>query len=95
MSWSESHWTEPEPGAPVEPPRESPAARSGWHPVNVGHLVMGVAFVGLTLVWALLVSDTLALEDHRWLLPAPWIAAGAIGLAASASRGRRPGSGRS
>ena len=24
----------------------------GWHTVNVGHLVMGLAFLGLAAVWA-------------------------------------------
>lgn len=83
-------WTDPETPHP-EPRREpdAPAARSGWHPLNVGHLVMGVAFVGLTVVWALVASDTLELADHRWLLPAPWILAGAIGLAASAASNAR------
>lgn len=61
------------------------------HPVSVGHLVMGVAFLGLTAVWTLVTSGTLGLDDHPWLLPAPWILAGAIGLAASAaSNARRP-----
>ena len=27
--------------------------RDGLHPINVGHLVMGVAFAGLTIIWAL------------------------------------------
>lgn len=74
-----------------ETPHEPVPVSHGWHPVNVGHLVMGVAFLGLTIVWALVISDTLALEDHRWLLPAPWIVAGIVGLAASAlMKPRRP-----
>ena len=28
--------------------------RGGRHPVNVGHLVMGIAFLGLVGVWALI-----------------------------------------
>jgi hypothetical protein len=61
---------------------------SGWHPVNVGHLVMGVALVGLFVVWLLLATDTVELGNARWLLPAPWLAAGAAGLIASALRRR-------
>jgi len=56
---------------------------SGRHPVNVGHLVMGVAFLGLTLVWALIASDAVEGADIRWLLPIPWVAAGIAGVLAS------------
>ncbi len=62
---------------------------SGWHRVNIGHLVMGTAFVGLAVVWALVVgADVVDLADARWLLPLPWIVGGAVGLVASALRGR-------
>lgn len=61
----------------------------GTHPVDVGHLVMGVAFLGLTAVWGVLAADLLRLEDARWLLPLPWLAAGAAGLIATVLR-RRP-----
>jgi hypothetical protein len=66
------------------PLQTQPAAphRSGRHPVNVGHLVMGVAFLGLTLVWALIASDTVEGADIRWLLPIPWVAAGVAGVLA-------------
>ncbi len=53
------------------------------HPVNTGHLVMGIAFAGLVIVWALITGDVVADDDIRWLLPIPWVAAGAIGLAAA------------
>jgi hypothetical protein len=56
----------------------------GHHPVNVGHLVMGVAFLGLFVVWLLVTTGTVVLGENRWLLPAPWIAAGVAGLVASA-----------
>lgn len=75
-------WHEPETHhEPVPTP-------SSWHPVNIGHLVMGVAFLGLALVWLLVASDAVDLADARWLLPAPWLAAGAAGLVAVALRGR-------
>lgn len=76
----------------IERPREdrkAPARPSGWHAVNVGHLVMGTAFVGLVIVWALLTSDTVQLEDARWILPLPWLVGGALGLAATVLRGPR------
>ncbi len=62
---------------------------SGRHPANVGHLVMGIAFVGLALVWALFQGDVVQNEDVRWLLPVPWVLAGAAGLAATAFGGHR------
>lgn len=62
---------------------------SGRHPVNVGHLVMGIAFLGLALVWSLVQADVVAGRDIRWLLPVPWVLAGAAGLAASAVTGTR------
>ncbi|MBS4753526.1 hypothetical protein KG112_11995 [Nocardioides sp. zg-ZUI104] len=90
----------PDPGRPSADPMEHlgpelpPELRrthrpSGRHPVDVGHLVMGVAFLGLATVWALLASDTLQLSESRWLLPLPWLLAGTVGLIATVVRGRR------
>lgn len=62
--------------------------RDGVHQVNVGHLVMGVAFAGLTIIWALYMSDAVSSHDLRWLLPIPWVAAGVAGLVAAAPRMR-------
>lgn len=57
---------------------------SSWrHPVNTGHLVMGVAFAGILAVWALFATDTVDADDLRWLSPLPWVIAGAVGLAAA------------
>jgi hypothetical protein len=56
--------------------------QTGRHPVNVGHLVMGIAFLGLVGVWALIQSDTVNGSDVRWLLPVPWVLAGLAGLLA-------------
>jgi len=61
----------------------------GRHPVNVGHLVMGLAFLGLVGVWALIVNDVVDDEDIRWLLPVPWVLAGLGGLTALAISGSR------
>lgn len=65
---------------PHDPAWETP---SGRHPVNVGHLVMGVAFVGLVTIWALNVSGAVTGPGARFLFPLPWVAAGVAGLIAS------------
>lgn len=62
---------------------------TGRHPVNVGHLVMGVAFLGLVGVWALIQGDVVANGDVRWLLPVPWVLAGLAGLLAIGLAGSR------
>jgi hypothetical protein len=59
-----------------------PALQAGRHPVNVGHLVMGIAFLGLVGVWALVQGDVVGDGDVRWLLPLPWVLAGLAGLLA-------------
>ncbi|HEX6150948.1 hypothetical protein [Nocardioides sp.] len=59
------------------------------HPLNVGHLVMGLAFLGLVLVWALVVGDVVANDDVQWLLPVPWVLAGGAGLVAMTVAARR------
>ena len=62
---------------------------SGRHPVNVGHLVMGIAFLGLAVVWSLIANDVVEGRDVRWLMPVPWVLAGAGGLVAAALTTRR------
>ncbi len=61
----------------------------GRHPVNTGHLVMGIAFLGLVLVWALVVGDVVTDDGVRWLLPLPWVAAGLAGVLAAVLPRRR------
>jgi hypothetical protein len=69
---------------------EEVAARpSGRHQVSIGHLVMGIAFLGIVGVWALVQSDTVTGDDIHWLFPIPWVVAGAVGLAATAITGPR------
>lgn len=53
---------------------------TGRHPVHIAHLVMGVAFAGLVVVWALVTSDAVEGDHVRWLLPVPWVLAGVAGL---------------
>lgn len=75
---------EPEPTVPPTTVLDEEPGSSSWrHPVNVGHLVMGVAFAGLVLVWALITSDAIDDDEVRWLMPVPWVAAGALGLVAT------------
>jgi len=86
--------TEPEQPEPEGQYDEGPR-RTGWHPVNVGHLVMGLVFLAIVGAWALIQTDTVSGRDIRWLLPLPWVIGGAIGLAAAAISGvRRHGAGR-
>ncbi len=59
------------------------------HPVNIGHLVMGLAFLGLVVIWALIAGDVVRGDDIRWLLPVPWVLAGGAGLLATALAARR------
>lgn len=68
---------------------DSAGHRTWRHPVNVGHLVMGIAFLGMVLVWGLITADVVAGDDIRWLMPVPWVAAGGAGLVAVAVNARR------
>lgn len=66
--------------------------RSGRHPVNIGHLVMGLVFLTFVGVWAVVETGAFVVntvEDLRWLLPLPWIIGGGAGLIATLLRSRR------
>ena len=75
----------------MNPPQPAPR-RFARHPLNIGHLVMGLAFLGLVGIWALVQADAVTGDDIRWLLPVPWVLAGVAGLLAStlSGRGREP-----
>lgn len=77
---------------PYPPEDRDPA--SGRHPVNIGHLVMGIAFLGLVGVWALLKDGAIGSGDLRWFLPLPWLAAGLAGLLVATVGSRRRDGGR-
>ena len=83
------HVQEQEPGLEPEQMQEQKPTiwEAGRHPVNIGQLVMGLAFLGLVAVWALFTTDAVDGGDVRWLLPVPFVLAGAAGLVASAVTG--------
>lgn len=99
---NEPHLPDPSNHAPADPNTDpnqeqtmsmppNPDRRSGLHPVNNGHLVMGIAFAGLVAIWALVTGDVVADDNVRWLLPVPWVVAGAVGLAvATTASFRKP-----
>ncbi len=71
-----------------DPTRPIQKSGSGRHPLHVGYLVMGLAFLGLVGIWAAVEWDFVPTEDVRWLLPLPWVFAGAAGLLAVVFSGR-------
>jgi len=76
-----------EPETPLETRDQRPP---GFHKVNIGHLVMGVAFLGLAFVWLMVEGDVVDPERDGWALGLPWLGAGALGLLATVlSKGRR------
>ena len=74
---------------PAPAPAPAPVRAGGRHPVNIGHLVMGVAFAGLTVVWALVAGDVVEGDQVRWLMPVPWVLAGLAGLVGLIASDRR------
>jgi hypothetical protein len=91
MSEPTEHTQPIEPTEPIESTEtDEPVTRRGFatglHPVNVLHLVFGVAFLGMVVNWALIESGVVETSGLRWLLPIPWVAAGAAGLIATAPR---------
>lgn len=76
-------------GAAMVGPLDAPEGESGRHPINITQLVMGVVFAGVLLIWALVEGDVVEPADYRWLLPIPWLAAGAAGLVATVLPSRK------
>jgi hypothetical protein len=68
---------------------DSDSRLGGRHQVSIGHLVMGLAFLGIVGVWGLIQTDTVTGDDIRWLMPFPRVVAGVVGLAATAITGSR------
>jgi hypothetical protein len=71
------------------PPEAMSPDHSGRHPVNILHLVMGVIFLGVVTIWGLIQAELASTEDLRWLVPLPWVIAGAAGLLVITLSGRR------
>jgi hypothetical protein len=61
--------------------------KSGRHPVNVSHLVMGLVFLGIAGSWVLRKLDVIDADGWRWALPAILVLAGAAGLVAAVAKG--------
>lgn len=59
------------------------------HPLSIGHLVMGVALLGVLGAWGLVALDLVEGPDLRYLLPVPWVLAGLAGLLALVASDRR------
>ena len=67
----------------------APPRSSRRHLVNVAHLVMGIAFLGIVGIWLLVEGGAVGGDDVRWLLPLPWVLGGLAGLLSIATAGRR------
>jgi len=63
---------------------QQPADRS----VKITHLVFGLLFLGVAVVWALVVGDVINENDLAVIAPAILIAAGVIGLVTSLASAR-------
>jgi hypothetical protein len=48
---------------------------------------MGLAFLGLVAVWGLWSGGAVDGDDLHWLLPVPFVLAGAVGLVATTVNG--------
>ena len=64
--------------------QQPPADRS----VKITHLVFGLLFLGVAVVWALVVGDVINENDLAVIAPAILIAAGVVGLATSLASAR-------
>lgn len=53
---------------------------NGRHDLHVSHLVMGVAFCGIVLVWLLSTVGAVPDADLGLLVPLPFLFAGGLGL---------------
>jgi len=56
-------------------------------PVNIGYLVIGLIFLGLSLTWLLNETGVIDPNGFQWLLPTILLGAGLIGLFASLGKG--------
>ena len=75
--------------AAAQPEPDQSVITSWRHPVNIGHLVMGTAFAGTVIVWAIFSGGAIRDDNIGWLMGIPWVGAGAAGLVAMAVSARR------
>ncbi len=64
---------------------------SPLHPLNVGYLVIGLVFLGISGAWALHAGGIVDNADVGWLVPLVLVGAGLVGLVAFAAKGVRGG----
>jgi hypothetical protein len=57
------------------------------HPLNIGYLVVGLVFLGLSASWLLNETGVIEPDGFHWLLPAILLGAGLVGLFASLGKG--------
>lgn len=57
--------------------------------IKVAHLVLGLIFLGITVLWALAESGTVDWHGSRYAVPIILLVAGAAGLVASLAGARR------
>lgn len=62
---------------------------TGFHPVNLTHLVAGLVFLCFAGIWVALAAGWMPVDDLRWALPVPWLLAGSVGLLAAIWSQRR------
>jgi hypothetical protein len=55
--------------------------------LNIGYLVVGLIFLGLSATWLLDDTGVINPEGYEWLLPAILLGAGLVGLFASLGKG--------
>lgn len=87
-----AEFTATPPPPPAPGPRPAPtdeSSPSGRHPVNIGHLAMGLVFLAFVAMWALVQSGAVTGDDVHWLLPVPWVVGGAVGVAVALLGGVR------
>jgi hypothetical protein len=55
--------------------------------LNIGYLVVGLVFIGISASWALHANGVLDDHSFQWFVPATLLGAGLIGLFASLGKG--------
>lgn len=64
-------------------------SHGGLHELHITHLVMGIAFAGIAVVWLLSMLGAVPDADLGLLVPLPFLFAGGLGLLALVLSHRR------